>query len=89
MTDLEKAIVNALRLSEDAAEQLLTTIQRLETTARAELIRSGVVVELAESDAALVEDAIICYVQAKMSDADESDRYMAMFNYQMDNLRKS
>lgn len=74
MTDLEKAVAYALRLSEKAAEKLLPTIQRNINTARAELIRSGVLRSLAESDSPLVEDAIITFCLYKMDDESMMER---------------
>ena len=89
MTDLEKAVANALRLSDGAAEKLLDTIQRNIDTARAELIRSGVSADVAESDSKLVEDAIITFCLVRMGDSDEVERNQNAFMYQQDNLRKS
>lgn len=89
MTDLEKAIANALRLSHSAAEKLLETIQRNIATARAELIRSGVGEEVANSDAPLVEDAIITFCLIRMGDEELMNRYQRSFEYQQENLRKS
>ena len=89
MTDLEKAVAYALRLSEKAAEKLLPTIQRNIDTARAELIRSGGLRSLAESDSPLVEDAIITFCLYKMDDESMMERNQEAFRFQEDNLRKS
>ena len=90
MTELEKAVANALRLSEASAERLLPEIQRNINTAREELIRSGCLVsEAEEKSGALVEDAIITFCLVKMGDEDEKDRNEVAFLYQQDNLRKT
>lgn len=92
MTDLEKAVANALRLSDEAAtdERMLATIQRNIRTARAELIRSGLAENVANEDGnVLVEDAIITFCMARMGDEGEADRYENIFKYQQENLRKS
>lgn len=89
MTELEKAAAAALRLSEAAAEKLQPTIRRNILTARTELIRSGVSVDLAESENPLVEDAIITFCLYKMDDEDMAERHWSAFQYQQDNLRKS
>lgn len=89
MTDLEKAVAKALRLSDSAALKLLDSIQRNIRTARAELIRSGVGQDIAESSAPLVEDAIITFCLIRMGDEDMQNRYQRNFEYQQENLRKS
>ncbi|MCM1192902.1 MAG: hypothetical protein NC123_15660 [Butyrivibrio sp.] len=89
MTDIEKAVAEALRLSEAAAEKLQATIRRNILTARAELIRSGVPAVLAESENPLVEDAVITYCLYKMDDESMTERQWSAFQYQQDNLRKS
>lgn len=89
MTTLEKAIANSLRLSDAAAEKLLDTIHRNVETARAELIRSGISPDIANSDAPLVEDAIITFCMIRMGDEELQNRYQRSFEYQQENLRKS
>ncbi len=89
MTELEKAVAAALRLSDVAAEKLLPTIRRNILAARAELIRSGVSAVLAESENPLVEDAVITFCLYKMDDEDMAERHWSAFQYQQDNLRKS
>lgn len=89
MTELEKAVAAALRLSDVAAEKLLPTIRRNILAARAELIRSGVSAVLAESENLLVEDAVITFCLYKMDDEDMTERNWSAFQYQQDNLRKS
>lgn len=89
MTELEKAVAAALRLSDAAAEKLLPTIRRNILTARAELIRSGVSAVLAESEHPIVEDAIITFCLYKMDDESLAERNWSAFQYQQDNLRKS
>lgn len=86
MTELEKAVCNALRLSTLASETLLPEIQRCIDIARAELIRSGVSVDKADEN--LVNSAIVTYCQMAMGDADNYERYFTAFQYQQDNLRK-
>lgn len=89
MTELEKAVAAALRLTEKASEKLLQTIQRNILTARAELIRSGVSDNLATSDNPLVEDAVITFCLYKMDDEANRERNWDAFQYQQDNIRKS
>jgi len=89
MTDLEKAVARALRLSDSAATKLLDTIQRNISTARAELIRSGITSTVANSSAPLVEDAIITFCMVRMGDEELQNRYQRSFEYQQENLRKS
>lgn len=89
MTDLERSVADALRLTTKAANKLLKPIQRNILTARAELIRSGVSENLAKSNHPLVEDAIITFCLYKMDDEVNQDRNLSVFRYQQDNLRKS
>lgn len=89
MTDLEKSVADALRLTKKAAKNLLNTIQRNILTARAELIRSGVSEDLANSSNLLVEDAIITFCLYKMDDESNRERNWSAFQYQQDTLRKS
>lgn len=89
MTELEKAVATALRLSDKAAEKLLPTIQRNILTARSELIRTGVSSVLAKGNNVLVEDAVITFCMYKMDDASMQDKHWNAFVYQCDNLRKS
>lgn len=89
LTELEKAVAEALRLSEAAVNKLQTTIRRNILTARAELIRSGVPAVLAESQNPLVEDAVITFCLYKMDDESMTERHWSAFRYQQDNLRKS
>lgn len=58
-------------------------------TARAELIRSGVPVEVANSNEDIVEMAIKTYCLFIYSDEKKQDGYFNSWLYQMDNLRKS
>lgn len=89
MTELEKAVASALRLSDKAAEKLLPTIQRNILTARSELIRTGVSSVLAKGNNVLVEDAVITFCMYKMDDTSMQDKHWDAFVYQCDNLRKS
>lgn len=89
MTDLEKAVANALRLTSEAANEMLPVIQRNIKTARAELVRSGVSNDVADGSGALVEDAIITFCLVHMGDESMRDTYQGAFEYQQDNLRKS
>mgnify|MGYP003289781998 CR=1 FL=1 len=89
MTDLEKAVVNTLRLSDASAERLLPTIQRNIDAARAELIRSGVSSSVVEGSGALVEDCIIAFCMVRMGEESERMWYEDSFRTQQDNLRKS
>lgn len=90
MTELERAVANALRLSESAAANLLPTIQRNIKTAQQELIRAGVNRTAAEDeDNNLVCDAVIMFCMIRMGDESNMNRYNTAFQYQVDNLRKS
>lgn len=58
--------------------------------ARAELIRSGVPVEVVEAEGPLVRSAIRTYCQMKLAnDKTMTDGYRMSFEYQQDCLRKS
>lgn len=58
--------------------------------ARAELIRSGILPEKANSDDdALITKAIKTYCQKEYFDDELSERYEESWKYQIDNLRKS
>lgn len=89
MTELEKAVARALRLSDNAAMKLLDTIQRNIEVAKAELIRSGVSEDVVNSENVLVDQAVITYCQMVMGDESQYDRQFRAFKYQQDNLRKS
>lgn len=91
MTELERGVADALRLSEKAAENgmILRTIQRNIRTARSELIRAGVSDVIANSNHPLVEDAVITFCLSKMDDENMQERHREAFEYQVDNLRKS
>lgn len=89
MTELEKAVAKALRLSDSAAELLLVEIQQNIETAKAELIRSGVSESVVDTEGPLIVDAIKRYCQATMGDEGEFEKYMNSFMYQQENLRKS
>lgn len=90
MTDLEKAVADALRLSEASAEKLLAEIQRNISVAEAELIRSGLDIDEAQEECGdLVDDAIITFCLTRMGDESEKERYETAFRYQQDNLRKT
>lgn len=89
MTELERGVAEALRLSDKAAEKMLKTIQRNIQVARSELIRAGVSDVIANSNHPLVEDAIITFCLSKMDDEDLQERHKEAFEYQEDNLRKS
>lgn len=89
MTELERGVAEALRLSDKAAEKMLKTIQRNIQVARSELVRAGVSDVIANSDHPLVEDAIITFCLSKMDDEDMQERHKEAFEYQEDNLRKS
>lgn len=91
MTDLERGVADALRLTEKAVENgtILRTIQRHIRTARSELIRAGVSDVIANSNHPLVEDAIITFCLSKMDDEDMQEKHREAFEYQEDNIRKS
>ncbi|MBQ0112226.1 MAG: head-tail connector protein [Bacteroidales bacterium] len=59
-------------------------------TARAELIRSGVDKELAESNIDLIQMAVKTYCQfVYAEDTKLADGYFKSWQYQLDNIRKS
>ena len=91
MTDLEKSIGDALRLSEKALknEKMLRMIQKNIKVARAELIRVGVSIELANSSHPLIEECIVTYCLYKMDDEKMQEKHFESFQYQEDLLRKS
>lgn len=89
MTELERGVAEALRLSDKATEKMLKTIQRNIQVARSELIRAGVSDVIANSNHPLVEDAIITFCLSKTDDEDLQERHKEAFEYQEDNLRKS
>lgn len=90
MTDLENYCISALRLSSASAEALLSEVQLKISTARAELIRSGVASDVANSNHVLVTNAIIKFVISEM-DSIENERIKAFdaFRLNMEELRKS
>lgn len=90
MTDLELYCSKALRLSEASAEALLSQIDLNIDVARAELIRSGLSEEKANSDDVLVINAIVKYVCGEMANAEIERTYAReAFRLIMDELRKS
>lgn len=89
MTDLERAVADSLRITEEAANAMLPTIQRNIGAAKAELVRAGCSDEQVEESGLLVEDAIITFCMIRMGDESMRDRYQEAFEYQQDNLRKS
>lgn len=90
LTNLEKAVASALRLSLGATEVLLPEIQRNIQVAEAELIRSGVPESVISSqERPLVDEAVITYCLMNMGDEDKYDLYFNAFSYQQDNLRKT
>lgn len=83
---LEKVKI-ALRITHTYLDSdILSTIE----AARAELIRSGVSDEVANSDLDIVELCIKTYCQyVYASDSKTSEGFFKSFQYQLDNLRKS
>ena len=86
---LRDSIISALRLGATSANTLSNEIDRNITTARAELIRSGVSEVIAESGHPLVEEAIVTYAMMKMGRESLYDRYKESWEYQVDCIRKS
>ena len=83
---LEK-IKNALRIKHSLLDD---DIKDSISEARAEMLRSGVSKEVAESDHVLVKAAIKTYCLASFSsDSDMAEGYQKSWQYQLDNLRKS
>lgn len=89
MTELERAVADALRLSTAAATSLLPTIQRNISAGQMELIRSGVSEETVLAGGALIEDCIIAFCMVRMGDESGREWYEEAFRTQQDNLRKS
>ena len=77
----------ALRISHNLLD---SEINDVIASARQELIRAGVVEEIANSDMELVETAIKTYaLEYYASDTKEAERYSNSFKYQLDCIRKS
>lgn len=91
MTDLEKQVVSALRLSETSAEALLTEIQTNISIARADMIRSGISETNANDDTnMLVRNVITKYVTSEMSCVEsERDKAREYYRTCLDELRRS
>ena len=89
MTDLEKSVAHALRLSTNAATLLLEEIDRNIAAAKAELKRAGVNAAAVDAEGALVTEAIVTYCLMNMGDETRYERYFTAFQYQQDNLRRS
>lgn len=80
-------VKKALRISHDV---LNDDINDTISTARAEMIRSGVQKEVANSRDTLVEMAIKTYCLYRYaSDEKTAQGYLQSWQYQLDNLRKS
>ena len=86
---LNETVKTALRLGPAAATALSTEIDRNIKTARAELIRAGVSIDVAESSNALVENVIVTYCMMNLGNQNLYDKYQQSWEYQLDNLRKS
>lgn len=91
MTDLEKQIISALRLSEASAEALIDVIRNYIGIARADMIRSGLAEDIANDDTnALVRNVIIKYVVSEMASVEtERDKARTYYRICLDELRKS
>lgn len=89
MTDLEKNVADALRLSTSASMMLSTEISRNIAVAKAELQRSGVSTTYLDETDPLGNQAIITYCLMQMNDEEKAAMYLTSFQYQQDNLRKS
>ena len=77
----------ALRISHNLLDGEITDVI---TSARQEMIRSGVTEEVANSDMELVETAIKTYaLEYYASDTKEAERFGNSFKYQLDCIRKS
>lgn len=82
-----KEVKLALRISHNLLD---SDIQSTIDVARAELIRSGVPKELANSDNVLVKSAIKTYCLFVHSNDDKKTQgFFDSWQYQLDNLRKS
>lgn len=77
----------ALRVTNNRFDEEITGVI---AAARMELIRAGVSANMANSDDELIVSAVRAYVLATYStDTKLTDGYMASFEMQKDNLRKS
>lgn len=82
-----KEVKLALRISHNLLD---SDIQSTIDVARAELIRSGVSKELANSDNVLIKSAIKTYCLFVYSNDDKKTQgFFDSWQYQLDNLRKS
>ena len=88
MTDLVKAVANALRLSTSAATALEETIQRNIDAGKAELIRSGISEETVNAGGALIEDCIISFCMVRLGEESDREWNENAFRTQQDNIRK-
>jgi len=77
----------ALRITHTLLDSEITETIAL---ARAEMVRAGVSVEVAESDNTLVEGAIKTFCLYRFAnDTKMTEGYSKSWEYQLDNLRKS
>lgn len=86
---LRDTVKTALRLGAAAGEALSSEIDRNIKAARAELIRTGVPEQAAESGQALIEDAIVTFCLMKLGNQNLYERYREAWEYQIDCIRKS
>ena len=91
LSKLQKNCISALRLSEASAEALIEEINLHIGIARADMVRSGVAVEVAEDeDNMLSSNVIVKYVTSQMASAEsERDKAMAYYKICLDELRRS
>lgn len=76
----------ALRINHTALD---SDIEDTIATARAEMIRSGIPVEVAESESELIQQAIKTYCLFVYADEKKAEGYFMSWQYQLDNIRKS
>ena len=87
MSSILERMKVALRVTNDRFDDEIAGVI---TAARMELIRAGVLADKANSNDELIVSAIRAYVLATYStDTKLTDGYMASFEMQKDNLRKS
>lgn len=84
-------MLNKVKLALRISHTLLDTdIEETIAQARAEMVRAGVVSDVAESDNLLIEGAIKTYcLMHYANDSKMADGYARSWEYQLENLRKS
>lgn len=85
----KSSVITALRLGTASTKALESEIDRQIKTARAEMIRTGVSVVVANSSHELIHEAIVTYCQMKLGEAAKYEQFKESWEFQVENLRKS